>query len=93
MLANERDPVAETIIVQPRPGGKMEQSIYDFDEAGVVMPPLDPRLRAKPLVAANEKLPQISGATTNDVPLGKTTQSAQIKAAVHPAPLNSITRP
>ena len=80
---SERDPVAETVIVQSRPGGKVEQFVYDFDETGVVMPPLDPRLRAKPLAVANEKLPQLTGVSTNDVPLGKTTQSAQIKAAVH----------
>ena len=79
---NEREPVAETVLVQAHPGGHVDQTIYDFDDTGVVMPPLDPRLRAKPPAAPNEHLPQLTGVTTNDISLGKPTQSTQIKAAV-----------
>jgi hypothetical protein len=65
LTVNEREPVAQTIVTLVRPGGAMDQAVYDFDEDGYVMKPLDPRWRTAP-PPANERLPILVGVPPAD---------------------------
>ena len=59
----------------------MEQVIYDFDEDGYVMKPLDPAWRAAP-PPAGERLPILVDVSANEVQLGRQTESPQIRGAL-----------
>jgi cell division septal protein FtsQ len=81
LTVSEREPVAQTIVTQVRPGGLMEQAVYDFDEDGYVMIPLDPRWRTAP-PAANERLPILMGVPPTEPQPGRQVASPQIRAAL-----------
>ena len=70
IAVNEREPVAQTLVTLVRPGGALDQAVYDFDEEGYVMRPLDPRWRSKP-PDANERLPILVGVPPTDPRPGK----------------------
>jgi cell division septal protein FtsQ len=78
---NERQPVAQTLLTPGRAGGGVEQAVYDFDEDGCAMPPLDPRWRAAP-PPAGERLPILVDVPAGDVQLGRQTESPQIRGAL-----------
>lgn len=78
---NERDPIAQTLVSWGKAGGGMDQAIYDFDEEGYTMKPLDPRWRTAP-PAPNERLPILTGIAATDVALGRQVDSPQIHAAL-----------
>jgi cell division septal protein FtsQ len=81
LVVNEREPIAQTIVLQAGPGGAAEQAIYDFDQDGYTMKPLDPHWRVSP-PPANERLPILVGIAANEVQLGRQTESPQIRAAL-----------
>jgi cell division septal protein FtsQ len=81
LTVSEREPVAQTIVTRLRPGGAMEQAVYDFDEDGYVMIPLDPRWRTA-LPPANERLPILVGVPGAEPQPGRQVTSPQIRAAL-----------
>jgi cell division septal protein FtsQ len=81
ITVNEREPVAQTIVTLIRPGGTQDQAVYDFDEDGYVMKPLDPRWRtAQP--PASERLPILVGVPPAETQPGQQVTSPQIRAAL-----------
>jgi cell division septal protein FtsQ len=78
---SEREPIAQTIVTIGRPGGGLTQAIYDFDQDGYTMKPLDPRWRTAP-PPANERLPILVGVQAGDVQLGRPADSPQIQGAL-----------
>src|SRR5208282_1567691 len=52
LQVSEREPVAQTIVSSVLPNGQMRQAIYDFDEEGYTMKPLDTPWRTAPLPAS-----------------------------------------
>jgi cell division septal protein FtsQ len=81
ITVSEREPVAQTMVTQLRPGGGMEQAVYDFDEDGYVMRPIDPRWRTA-LPPANERLPILVGVPGAEPQPGHQVTSPQIRAAL-----------
>ena len=67
-------------LLQPRPGGKYEQTVFQFDENGYVMRPLDPRLRATPPTGTRAStVPRRPGETTSlQLPSSAATHSPPI---------------
>ena len=81
LSVNEREPVAQTLLTLARPGGGVDQVIYDFDDDGYTLLPLDPRWRATP-PPAGERLPILVNVPVNEVQLGRQTDSPQIRGAL-----------
>ena len=81
LTVNEREAVAQTLVTIVSPGGAMDQAVYDFDEDGYVMRPLDPCWRSKP-PEANERLPILVGVPPTDPRPGRRVSSPQIRAAL-----------
>jgi cell division septal protein FtsQ len=81
LIVKEREPVAQTIVTLAGQGGAISQAVYDFDEDGYVMPPLDPRWRTSP-PPANEWLPILVGISPAEAQPGKQVASPQIRAAL-----------
>jgi cell division septal protein FtsQ len=81
ITVNERDPVAQTIVAQPGVHGKAEPAVYDFDEDGYVMRPIDPNWRVS-LPPANERLPILTGVPGAEPHPGRQITSQQIRAAL-----------
>lgn len=82
LRVSEREPIAQTIVMQPRPDGSYEQIIYQFDEAGYAMRPVDPKYQAQaPLVPADQ-LPMLLGVQVNELQPGTRVDSPQILGAL-----------
>jgi len=81
LSVTEREPVAQTLITLGRADGGVEQAIYDFDEDGFTLQPLDPRWRATP-PPAGERLPILVDVPAGEVQLGRQTESPQIRGAL-----------
>jgi len=81
LKVTEREPVAQTIVTFGRQGGGVAQDVYDFDQNGYTMKPLDPRWRAA-LPPANERLPILVGVQGADAQFGRAVDSPQILAAL-----------
>jgi len=81
VTVTEREPVAQTIVTYTRRGGGTDQAVYDFDEDGYVMRPLDPRWRTSP-PPANERLPILVGVPPAEPLPGQQVTSPQIRAAL-----------
>jgi len=82
LRVSEREPIAQTVVSQPRARGGFDQIILHLDEAGFVMKPLDPRLRAAPPAAPNEQLPIIVGVNASELQWGKPAENPQLRAAL-----------
>ncbi|MEP6662246.1 MAG: FtsQ-type POTRA domain-containing protein [Verrucomicrobiota bacterium] len=78
----EREPIAQVITAQRDAQGNFEQVVYQLDENGFVMKPLDPRLRAAPPAHTNEIFPIISGLNTSELRPGRRAESPQVLAAL-----------
>ncbi len=78
----EREPVAKVITTQSNSRGDYEQVIYQLDETGYVMLPLDPRLRIAPPTIQNDSLPIISGLNAAELRPGRRVESVQVRAAL-----------
>jgi cell division septal protein FtsQ len=81
ITVNEREPVAQSMVTLVHPGAATEQAVYDFDEDGYVMIPLDPHWRTV-LPPASERLPILMGIPASEPHLGKQVTSPQIRAAL-----------
>ena len=81
LSVNEREPLAQTLLTLGRADGGVEQVVYNFDEDGYAMTPLDPRWRATP-PPAGERLPILLDVPPGDVQLGRQTESLQIRGAL-----------
>jgi len=81
LAVTERLPIAQTIVTYTRRDGGKVQAIYDFDEDGYVMRPLDPSWRTAP-PPANERLPILEGVPPSEPAPGKQVTSPQILAAL-----------
>ena len=81
LSVTEREPVAQTLITLGRADGGVEQAIYDFDEDGFTLQPLDPRWRATP-PPAGERLPILVDVPAGEAQLGRQTESPQIRGAL-----------
>jgi hypothetical protein len=81
LIINEREPIAQTLLALPGPNGTVEQAVLDFDEDGYSMRPLDPSWRTAP-PPAGERLPILLDVPANEAPLGRQTESAQIRGAL-----------
>jgi cell division septal protein FtsQ len=81
LSVNERQPIAQTLLTLGRPDGGVEQVVYDFDEDGYALTPLDPRWRTAP-PPASERLPILLDVPPGDAQLGRQTESLQIRGAL-----------
>jgi hypothetical protein len=82
LRVSEREPVAQVTVPEPRPGGGLDLKIFQIDENGYVMLPLDPRQRAVPPTQADDQLPLILGINASDLQPGRKLESAQVQAAL-----------
>jgi len=78
---NEREPLAQTKVLEPRKSGGLQPVAYDFDQAGYVMRPLDAVWRTLPM-PTNETLPELTGINSSEVQPGRQVESPQIRAAL-----------
>jgi cell division septal protein FtsQ len=78
---SEREPIAQTLVTFGRAVGGLTQAVYDFDQDGFTMIPLDSQWRTAP-PPANERLPILDGVKGGDVQLGRPVDSPQIQAAL-----------
>jgi hypothetical protein len=81
LTVTEREPVAQTLVTLRRPDGGLEQAVYDFDEDGYALQPLDPAWRVSP-PPAGERLPILLDVPVNEVQVGRQTESPQIRGAL-----------
>ena len=78
---SEREPVAQFIFAQSRPGALPEQVSYTLDDEGFVMPQVSLFQRAAP-APTNEFLPVITGVAPTDLRPGRKVDSVQVLAAL-----------
>ena len=79
----EREPLAQVYVPQPRADGRgYEMAVFQLDEDGCVMLPLQPRQRAVPLTEPLEQLPTIAGLNFTELRPGRRVESAQVRAAL-----------
>jgi cell division septal protein FtsQ len=81
IIVSERQPIAQAITLQPRPGGGFNALTNDFDETGVVLQPLDPAWRLTP-PPTNALLPTLTGVPPKDLGVGHAAESPQVLAAL-----------
>jgi cell division septal protein FtsQ len=77
----ERQPVAQSVTLEPRRGGGFSAVLHDFDKTGVVMQPLDPAWLLTP-APTNECLPTLIGVPAKDLNSGRQAESPQVLAAL-----------
>jgi hypothetical protein len=77
----EREPVAQVPVLVHRADGGFDTKIFQVDENGYVMAPLDLRQRAVPPSQSDDQLPLIFG-IRNEVQPGRKLDSAQVQAAL-----------
>jgi cell division protein FtsQ len=78
----EREPVAQVNVLRPRDGGGIEQVIFQLDEEGFVVQPLDPRQRTVPLGQAGDQLPVIAGINASELQPGRRIDLPQVQSAL-----------
>jgi cell division septal protein FtsQ len=81
LFITERQPVAQTTVLLPRRGGGVIHAVYDFDEDGYVMQPLDPAWRLTP-APTNEVLPSLTGVPLVELQPGRQVELSQTRAAL-----------
>ncbi|HWD94370.1 MAG TPA: FtsQ-type POTRA domain-containing protein, partial [Verrucomicrobiae bacterium] len=82
LRVSEREPVAQVAVPHPAPGGGLDLKVFQIDENGYVMLPLDPRQRAVPPTQADDQLPLILGINAADLQPGRRLDSVQVQAAL-----------
>lgn len=78
----ERAPVAQINVPQPRPGGGLQVAVFQLDANGYVVVPLDPRQRTTPLNQLDNQLPVLTGVSGPDLQPGRRVESPQVQAAL-----------
>ena len=82
LRVREREPLAQVEVPVPRAGGGLDLKVYQIDDNGYVMLPLDPRQRAVPAASADDQLPLILGINASDLQPGRKLESTQVQAAL-----------
>ena len=82
LRVTEREPVAQVAVPHPTPGGGLDLKVFQIDQDGYVMLPLDPRQRALPPTQADDQLPLILGINAADLQPGRRLDSVQVHAAL-----------
>jgi cell division septal protein FtsQ len=82
LRVSEREPIAQVNVPVPRTGGGLDVKIFQLDQNGYVMLPLDPRQRAAPPTPADGELPLILGINAADLQPGRRLDSTQLQAAL-----------
>ena len=78
----EREPIAQVDIPRTDARGGISVSVYQLDEDGVVMQPLDPRICTVPLAEVNPQLPVIGGLNYFQLQSGRKIELPQVQAAL-----------
>ena len=78
----ERVPLAQVHLPRRRPDGRIEMGVYQLDEDGCVMLPLDPSQCASAPAQPPDSLPIISVPNPLDLQPGRTNDSSQVQAAL-----------
>ena len=78
----ERDPLAQVHLPRRRANGGIENAIYELDEDGYVMLPLEPRQCSAPPAQPPESLPVITIPNSLAVQPGRAIESRQVRAAL-----------
>ena len=78
----EREPLAQIHVPRPRAGGGVELGIFQLDEDGYVMLPLEANQRGAAPAQPPETLPIIEVPNALDVQPGRTNDSPQVQAAI-----------
>lgn len=78
----EREPVAQVNVPRPKPGGGIEVAVFQIDDEGCVLLPLDPRQRTTPLNKVDDPLPLLTGVGTADLQPGRRVETPQVQAAL-----------
>lgn len=82
LRVSEREPIAQTSVMQPRADGTYEPVVYYFDPEGYAMKPLDPKLLAQQPAVPYERLPILLGIEPDKIQLGKKVDLPQVDAAL-----------
>jgi cell division septal protein FtsQ len=82
LRVTEREPVAQTIVWQPRPDGNYEKIVYQFDDAGYTMRPLDVKYLAQAPLVSPDQLPMLLGVQVSELQSGQRVESPQILGAL-----------
>lgn len=82
LRVSEREAIAQVNVPVPRSGGGLDVRVFQLDESGYVMQPLDPRQRAMPPTQADNELPLILGINAADLQPGRKLDSTQLQAAL-----------
>jgi cell division protein FtsQ len=81
LSVTERDPIAQ-VDIPGTSAGKIEVTVFQFDAAGYVMQPVDPRERVMPLSEVGGQLPVIVGMNIYELQPGCRVDSPQAQAAL-----------
>lgn len=78
----ERHPIAQVNVPRADPAGGISVSVYQLDEDGVVIQPLDPRVCTVPLAEMNPQLPVIAGLNYFQLQPGRRLELPSVQAAL-----------
>ena len=78
----ERDPIAQVNLPRADGSGAISVSVYQLDDNGMVMQPLDPRVCVMPLTQITSTLPVIAGMNAFQVQPGRRVESPQVQTAL-----------
>jgi cell division septal protein FtsQ len=78
----ERQPVAQVIMPHMLASGGVGVTVFQLDENGNVMQPLDPRLSVVPVSQLNYQLPAITGMNLFELQAGHRLESTHVLAAL-----------
>jgi hypothetical protein len=78
----EREPLVQVMTTQVDPIGQVSQSIYQLDDSGSVMRPIDPRLRSSPPLIPPEQLPVLLGLNPADLVAGHHIETPSVHSAL-----------
>lgn len=80
--ATERQPVAQVNVAVPHAGGQVSVMVYQIDDDGFVMRPLQPWERDTSAGRGETDLPLLAGINANDLQPGRRLDSPQVQAAL-----------
>ncbi len=78
----EREPIAQVNVPRSDPQNGISLSVFQLDAGGVVMQPLDPRLRVVPLAQMNVPLPILTGLNVFQLQPGHRLDAPPVLAAL-----------
>jgi cell division protein FtsQ len=78
----ERQPIAQVNVPQADSAGGISVAVYELDEGGVVIQPLDPRMCTVPLAQVDPQLPVIAGVNYFLLQPGRHIELPQVQAAI-----------